>query len=252
MRRLALGFASLFACMSAHAQTIDVTLLGTGDPTPRSDRFGPSTLVQAGGRTLLFDAGRGVMQRLYSLDISTAEIDGIFLTHLHSDHVVGLVDLLMTGWVVDGRTAPLTVYGPVGTRAMMEALADAFSFDIAIRSDEAKRNPEGVRVDVIEIEEPFAWEAGGVHVSGFLVDHGPVRPAFGFRVDFANMAVAMSGDTRFSQALIEQAAGVDVLIHEVAEAPQRFKEERPSLPRLAHHTQAYDAGRVFSAAKPKL
>lgn len=237
---------------AAFGQDIKVTLLGTGDPTPRIERFGPSTLVEAGGQVLLFDAGRGTMQRLYQLRTSTADLDAIFLTHLHSDHVVGLVDLWLTGWVVNQRDGPLTVYGPVGTHLLVEHLRQAFAFDIDIRTTEARRSPKGVLIDVVEIEEGFVWEQDGVFVRAFLVDHSPIEPAFGFRVDHGVRSVALSGDTRYSESLVRHAAGVDLLIHEVAEAPEAFKSANPDLPRLAHHTQAEDAGRVFAAVSPKL
>lgn len=240
------------AAVARDAQHIEVTLLGTGDPMPRLDRFGPATLVRAGGRTVLFDAGRGAMQRLHQLGVSSGELDAIFLTHLHSDHVVGLVDLWLTGWVVDRREAPLTVYGPPGTRAMIDRLRQAFDFDIGIRTAEARLSPEGVRIEVVEIDDGYRWERDGVVVRTFAVDHRPVEPAFGFRIDHDGRAVALSGDTRYSESLVRNAAGVDLLVHEVAEAPEAFKRANPGLPRLAHHTQAADAGRVFAAVRPKL
>lgn len=251
LRLLVIGFLILLSPV-ASGQEMKVTLLGTGDPTPRIERFGPSTLVEAGGQVLLFDAGRGVMQRLFQLGASTAEIDAIFLTHLHSDHVVGLVDLWLTGWVVDQRDKPLRVYGPVGTRRLVEHLRQAFAFDIDIRTAEAGRSPRGVRIDVVEIDEGLVWKHDGVAVRAFAVDHSPVEPAFGFRVDHQGRSVAFSGDTRYSESLIRNASGVDLLIHEVAEAPAAFKAANPGLPRLAHHTQAEDAGRVFAAVSPKL
>lgn len=253
LRCLLLVLGVLGACAPpARGQEIKVTLLGTGDPTPRIDRFGPSTLVETDEVTVLFDAGRGAMQRLYQLGVSTADLEGIFLTHLHSDHVVGLVDLWLTGWVVNRREEPLMVYGPVGTRALVDHLRQAFAFDVEIRTAEARRSPEGIRIDVFEIEDGFVWEEDGVTVRAFTVDHRPIEPAFGFRLDSGGRAVALSGDTRYSESLIRHAAGVDLLIHEVAEAPEAFKTEHPDLPRLAHHTQAEGAGRVFAAVSPKL
>ncbi|GAA4855505.1 MBL fold metallo-hydrolase [Luteimonas vadosa] len=246
-------FALLLACSSqALSQDIRVTLLGTGDPTPSLERFGPGTLVEAAGQTLLFDAGRGTMQRLRQVGVSTGELDGIFLTHLHSDHVVGLVDVWLTGWVVDGRTTPLRVYGPVGTSALAEHLAKAFEYDIAIRTAEAGRSAQGVAIEVTEISGGYRWHADGVEVLAFDVDHAPVAPAFGFRVDSGERSVALSGDTRYSESLIRRAKGVDLLVHEVADAPAAFKQAHPDLPRLVHHTQPADAGRVFTAVAPKL
>ena len=99
------GFALLVALLAvpAEAQTIKVTLLGTGRPDPVVDRFGPSTLVEAGGETLLFDVGRGASQRLWQLKIPLSKVTTVFLTHLHSDHVVGLPDLWLTGWLPEAR-----------------------------------------------------------------------------------------------------------------------------------------------------
>ena len=109
--------------------TFRVTLLGTGAPPPRLDRFGPSTLVEVGKQKFIFDAGRGAMQRLHQLAIPFSDISGMFLTHHHSDHVVGFPDLWLTGWIGrpwGQRAQPLPVYGPEGTRQMMEHLPLAF------------------------------------------------------------------------------------------------------------------------------
>src|SRR5690242_12685249 len=130
---LLLAAAGAFAA-GAHAQTLKVTLLGTGTPSPRMDRFGPSILVEAGNEKLLFDCGRGATQRLAQLKIPFSEVTSLFLTHLHSDHVVGIPDLWLTGWI-GGRKAPLQVRGPAGTTQMMAHLEEAFSFDIHIRRD---------------------------------------------------------------------------------------------------------------------
>src|SRR6187551_2579995 len=123
--------AIVFALMAlaptvAVAQEIKVTLLGTGTPVPAMNRFGPSILVEAGGQKFLFDAGRGAMQRLAQVKIRWQDVDGLFLTHLHSDHVVGFPDLWLTGWLVGQRQAPLAVWGPRGTQKMMAHLAQAY------------------------------------------------------------------------------------------------------------------------------
>ena len=124
-----LAFAAVLlaaAAVSARAQSIKVTLLGTGNPAPVMNRFGPSTLVQAGGQSFLFDAGRGAMQRLTQIHVHWQDIDGVFLTHLHSDHTVGFPDLCLSGWLVaPGRDPPLNVRGPAGTKEMMTHLAEA-------------------------------------------------------------------------------------------------------------------------------
>src|SRR5882757_8230738 len=104
--------------LQVNEAALKVTLLGTGNPQPAIERFGPSILVQAGGQNLLFDAGRGCLQRLHQIKVSYNKIDALFLTHLHSDHIVGLPDLWLTGWLLSQRTMPLNVFGPTGLDTM--------------------------------------------------------------------------------------------------------------------------------------
>ena len=241
--------------VAGFGQNFTVTLLGTGNPRPVITRFGPSILVQAGGQNLLFDCGRGATMRLYQLKVD--QIDGLFLTHLHSDHTVGIPDLWLTGWVM-GRKTPLRVWGPAGTQAMMKHLEEAYSFDIHVRRDvDEKRPAGGVEIDAKDIEQGVVYESGGVKVTAFLVDHGLVKPAFGYRVDYGGHSVVLSGDTRYSENLIRYAQGTDVLIHEVIDtkayaqlANSYSPEEKVRV--LAHHTTAEEAGRVFTKVAPKL
>ena len=145
------GVLLLFACItlagSSSAQDLKVTLLGTGSPQPRMDRFGPSILVEAGKQHLLFDCGRGATQRIEQLKVPFAEVDALFLTHLHSDHVVGIPDLWLIGWP-RGRKSPFRVWGPEGTKEMMAHLEKAYQFDIHIRRDVDEKLPaQGVVVE---------------------------------------------------------------------------------------------------------
>jgi ribonuclease Z len=172
--------ASIALVGSASAQDLKVTLLGTGSPQPRMDRFGPSILVEVGKQKLLFDCGRGAIQRIEQLKVPFAEVDALFLTHLHSDHVVGIPDLWLIGWP-RGRKSPLRVWGPEGTQEMMEHLERAFQFDIHIRRDVDEKLPaQGIAVLAKDIEQGIVYENGGIKVTAFTVDHGPVKPAFGY------------------------------------------------------------------------
>src|SRR6185503_7059763 len=121
---------------ATNASLIKVTLLGTGTPQPLMERFGPSILVQAGSETLLFDAGRGCLQRLRQLDVAYDKLTALFLTHLHSDHTVGLPDLWLTGWLITRRATPLRVFGPLGTNDMVTYLRKAYAYDIKIRIED--------------------------------------------------------------------------------------------------------------------
>ena len=231
-----------------------VTLLGTGAPPPVLDRFGPSTLVEAGGEKLLFDAGRGALQRLHQLGIPFGDITGMFLTHHHSDHVVGFADLWLTGWIGrpwGRRTVPLKVWGPEGTNQMAEHLPLAFATDIRVRSH--SYNAEGVRLESSEIAEGIVFESGDIRITAFEVDHGGEQlDAFGYRVDYQGRSAVLSGDTTFNENLMAHSQNVDLLVHEVTHGMGEGLD-RANLERIRrNHTTPEDAGTVFTRTRPRL
>ncbi len=232
-----------------------VTLLGTGAPPPVLDRFGPSTLVEVGAEKFIFDAGRGAMQRLHQLQIPFANITGVFLTHHHSDHVVGFTDLWLTGWIGrpwGQRSIPLRVWGPEGTKQMTDYLPKAFFVDIRVRSKSYP--PNGVKLEAEEIKEGLVCDKDGVKVSTFEVDHGGEElPAFGYRVDYRGRSAVLSGDTTFNENLIRHAQGTDLLVHEVTAAAGNAAENAAQLKRIAsNHTTPEQAAEVFVRVAPKL
>jgi ribonuclease Z len=196
------------------------------------------------------------MQRLAQLKVRWQDVEGLFLTHLHSDHVVGFPDLWLTGWLVGaGRDRPLRVWGPRGTQKMMSKLEEAYDFDIRIRLYDDRTAPRGVLLFAEDINEGVAFEKDGLTITAFDVDHSPVWPAFGYRVDYGGCSVVLSGDTRVSQNLIRYAQGVDLLVHEVA-SPESFERAgvRPERAKtiIAHHSTPEQAGEVFAKTKPRL
>ena len=231
---------------------IKVTLLGTGTPQPIMERFGASILVQAGSETLLFDAGRGCLQRLRQIKVSYDTIDALFITHLHSDHIVGLPDLWLTGWLTSQRAIPLEIFGPTGTDNMIKHLQKAFVYDIKIRIEDDKAPEEGSKLLATEIQQGIVYNKNGVKVIAFEVDHFPVVPAFGFRIEYNGHSVVLSGDTRYSENLIKFAKGTDLLIHEVAIAPDTLSKSDPKYHILAHHITPEQTAKVFNKVKPKL
>jgi ribonuclease Z len=253
-----IGALLLIAAPAAAAQSdFRVTLIGSGTPVPAADRFGPATLVEAGDQKLLFDAGRGATIRLWQLKIPFSKVSSLFLTHLHSDHVVGIPDLWLTGWLggpFGRRTTPFHVIGPSGTKELMSNLERAYAADIHIRIADEKYPPEGVKIVTEEFTaDGVVYERDGVRVTAFEVDHGDeIKPAYGYRVDYKGHSVVISGDTRFNDNVIKYAAGADVLVHEVAVVrPELLKD--PQVQRvMAHHTSPQEAGTVFSRAHPKL
>jgi ribonuclease Z len=219
-------------------------------------RFGPGILVEAGSQKFVFDAGRGALQRLTQLKVQWRDVHGVFLTHLHSDHVVGFPDLWLTGWLVSpGRDIPLHVWGPRGTVKMMSHLEQAYEYDIRIRLYDDRAYPDGVVILARDIGEGIVYEQDGVKITAFEVDHAPVKPAFGYRIDYAGRSVVLSGDTRVSENLIRHAQKVDVLIHEVVSS-QTYARGGPLSERakavIAHHVTPEQAGEVFARVTPGL
>jgi ribonuclease Z len=234
-----------------------VTLLGTGVPIPRADRFGPSTLIEAGSRKLLIDAGRGTTIRLNQIGVPMGEIDALLLTHYHSDHTSGIPDLWLTGWLQSHfarRTTPFHVIGPIGARTLMSGLEIAYRRDIEIRIADEQLPPEGVAVIVDEFsQDGVVFDQDGVRVLAFEVDHGAaITPAYGYRVEYDGRVAVISGDTRYNENVIRYGEGADLLIHEVAIVRPELMSV-PFIQRImAHHTTAREAGMVFSRTRPKL
>lgn len=236
---------------------IRVTLLGTGRPDPVLDRFGPSTLIEAGSETLMIDCGRGATQRLWQLGIPLSRVGAVLLTHLHSDHTVGLPDLWLTGWLptpYGRRATPLGVWGPPGTQGMAGALRQAFAWDLDRRGRGEGLPAAGAVLDALDVPPGVVFERNGVRVTAFIVDHGGLlEPAYGYRVDYRGRSVVVSGDTRPSESLIKASTGADVIVHEVIAAPAALLAQSETARRIVgFHTLPEEAGRVFAQARPRL
>lgn len=200
----------------APQDTLRVTFLGTGGgPNGRPEWAGPATLIEFGKERVLVDAGRGVVQRLQQLN-RPFRIDCVFLTHLHSDHTVGLPDLWLRSWWGEGRSAPLEVRGPLGTRAMTDHIEKAWSYDVDIRSHDPENiNPATAKLIGIDVDTGVVYDRGGLRVTAIKADHGPVL-SLAYRIDAGGHSVVLSGDDRESPQIIAHSQHVDVLVHSVA------------------------------------
>jgi ribonuclease Z len=244
---------------SPAAGRIRVTLLGTaGGPPARVGVAGISTLVEAGDDRFLFDAGRGLMQRLVQAGLPMSAVSKLFVTHLHSDHIVDIPDLLLSGWSgPPPRRVPLEVWGPEGTRDMMDHLEQAFAFDIHIRRDVDEHAPaSGIQVIARDMSDGIVYAKNGVTITAFLVDHEPVKPAYGYRLNYAGRSVCLSGDTRPSANLVAACRGVDVLIHEAIDedVTRKLAADNPRLFEaiVGHHTTPEQAADIFRSVGPRL
>ena len=254
------GAAALLACAAAgtaaHAQdSATVVLVGTGFPRPDPTASGPATAVVVGSRVFLFDAGPGVQRALAAARLPIDGVTALFLTHLHSDHTLGLPDLILDSWVM-GRHTPLAAYGPPGLRAMTAHILAAWAEDLRVRVDGLEHEtPVTPQVRVHEIAPGVVYDSAGVRVTAVAVPHGALRHAFAYRLDAAGRSIVISGDTRPSPVLERLSAGVDVLVHEVYASETLKPESRPGgddWPRYMRdvHTSDLELGGIAARARP--
>jgi len=196
---------------------IEITLLGTGSPIPDPNRAGPATLVRAGGQVFLVDCGRGVLQRAAAVGVGAAGLSALLLTHLHSDHIGDLGDLIITRWITTFAPdpAPFPIIGPPGTAETVEAMLKAFGHDIGYRIAHHADITGPPPIEVHEYTEGPVWDRDGVSIRVAPTDHRPVAPTIGFRIDSDGASVVLAGDTVPCAGLDELAAGAGALVHTV-------------------------------------
>jgi ribonuclease BN (tRNA processing enzyme) len=236
-----------------------VVLLGTGTPLPDPARMGPSTAIVVDDRAYIFDAGTGMVRRAAAArDKGISALEPVklriaFLTHLHSDHTLGLADLILTPWVM-GRTEPLDLWGPRGTRAMVDHILAAYREDIAIRTIGLEgSNTTGYKVNVHEIEPGDVYKDGNVTVKPFLVKHGDWKQAFGYRVETPDRVIVISGDTAPAESILESCHGCDILIAEsYTTASFDLTSKHWQKYRRVYHTSTRELADIATRAKPGL
>jgi ribonuclease Z len=194
---------------------IDVVLLGTGNPLPDRDRAGAATLVRAGGRTMLVDSGRGVCMRLAAAGVLPLMLDEVLLTHLHSDHICDLNDVITTQWVMSPVEKSLRVFGPPRTREVVDAMHAMLRPDIEYRLAHHPDLDWEPHIEVVEVTPGIVFDEHGVRVVAARTDHRPVEPTLGFRVECDGRAVVLAGDTVPCEGLDELCRGADTYVQTV-------------------------------------
>lgn len=241
----------------AHAEHgVFIVFLGTGMPRPDPQRQGPSLAVVANGKAYIVDAGVGLVRQAAAAlqrgipALQPPKLDVAFLTHLHSDHTLGLPDLIFTPWVMH-RVEPLTLYGPSGTQAMVNNLEKAWAEDIEIRTEGLEHNTTtGHQVVVHEIQPGIVYQDANVKVTAFPVEHGSWKQAFGYRFDTDGKSIVISGDTRPAGSVVNACNGCDVLVHEVYSGTPRDASDAAYF--SSFHTSADQLGEIAAKARPKL
>ncbi len=236
--------------------SLTVTLLGTGSPMPSPDRAGPATLISAGegaeAEHYLVDAGRGVLMRLAALGLGAPNLAAVLITHLHSDHITDLNDVITTRWVMTFERTPLTIVGPVGTKAVVDHILASLQPDVEYRLAHHEDLDHAPPVTVVEVTEGTVEPPGaktGVKISCGQTDHKPVEPSVGFRFEHDGAVVVAAGDTIPCAGLDVLCQGADALVHTVIR-----KDIIANLPMqrivdtLDYHSSPQEAGRTAATA----
>ncbi|MGE5732789.1 MAG: MBL fold metallo-hydrolase [Gemmatimonas sp.] len=230
-----------------------VILLGTGTPNAEPARSGPAVAIVVDSNTYIVDAGAGIVRRAAAAKIAISGLRVAFLTHLHSDHTVGLPDLMLSPWVL-GRTVPLDVYGPPGTTAMVDHLQAAYAEDIEIRLHGGEpSNKTGYGGKGHDVPAGVVYRDSLVTVTAFEVQHGKWPHAYGYRFQTPDRTIVISGDTSPSDAVAQACNGCDVLVHEIISSESlKSRTADWQAYHRAYHTPGYDLGDVAVKARPKL
>lgn len=235
-------------------------MLGSGNPNADPDRSGPAVAIVVGSAVYLVDAGPGVVRRAALAAradsipaLNAARLGRVFITHLHSDHTLGLPDLIFSPWVL-GRTTPLDVYGPPGTARMVDLLEQAYAADVDIRLHGGEpSNKTGYAATAHDVPAGMVYRDSNVTVTAFEVPHGKWQHAYGYVFKTADRTIVVTGDTHPSDAVVRACNGCDVLVHEVYSAEQ-FKARTPDWQayHASYHTSTYELGDLATRARPTL
>ena len=248
-------------CGLLKAQNTDtkLILLGTGTPFADPTKSGPSLAIVVNNTSYIVDCGPGVVRRAAEASklgfpsLEASQLKTLFITHLHSDHTIGLADIILTPAVLD-RNAPISIYGPVGSKKMTDDLMSAYKEDIAIRINGLEKGDAiAYQVYTNEIKEGQIYKDSNLTVTAFNVQHGQWDHAFGFVFQTKDKKIVISGDCTYSENLIKYAKDCDILVHEVySDAGLKKRTQRWQDYHSTFHTSTYQLADIANQVKPKL
>ena len=251
----------LLLLISTASASTKLFILGTGTPNPNPERMGSSYLVLANDEPYLFDYGTGVVRRIAAFSPSwggeyqALEVENLkyaFLTHIHSDHTLGLADLIITPWIM-GRSEPLKIFGPKGAKNMHTNIIKAYQPDIDYRIYGTQpQNSTGYKVIFNELKDKFVYQDENIKVTAFLNDHGDLQESYGFLIETTDKKILISGDTAMSKNLISYGENLDYLIHEIY-SQKGFNNKTPDWQKYhqAHHTGPKEVAEIANLLQPK-
>jgi ribonuclease Z len=197
---------------------MEIVLLGTGSPIPDANRAGPATLIKAGSSNeehLLIDAGRACVMRMTAARSSPAALRGILITHLHSDHLTDLNDLITTHWIMSRKPTVLRIWGPTGIKHYVDHVMQALSIDIGYRVGHHGDLTWEPQLEVLEVSAGDVFDVGSMSITVGSTLHAPVEPTIGYRVVGDGKTVAMAGDTIPCEGLDALCEGADAYVQTV-------------------------------------
>lgn len=209
--------------LSGLVDGLHVGLCGAGSPFPDEQRSGPCTVVVAGQRMFVFDSGSGAARNINRMRLNAGQIEALFFTHYHSDHIDGLGELMLQRWIQSTAKSPLPVHGPPGVQQVVQGFNDAYTLDKSYRighHGESVAPPEGFGSKPVSFELPadgsrrVVLAGDNLEIAAFAVEHTPVNPAVGYRIRYKDRVVVISGDTRKTASVQREATGADLLLHE--------------------------------------
>ena len=236
-------------------------VVGSGTPNPNPERMGSAYLVLANDTPYLFDFGSGVVRRVAALSsewggnfskLNVTQLEYAFLSHIHSDHTLGLADLIITPWIM-GRDKPLKIFGPEAAKDMADHIIKAYQPDIDYRIYGTQpQNDKGYKAIFTSIEEGVIYEDKNIMVTAFLNDHGDLAESYGFLIQTGDKTILISGDTGPSANLLRFGNEVDILVHEVySQAGFEKKEPDWKIYHKAHHTSPSELAKIAKKLNPK-
>lgn len=260
MNKLILLLLVPFIYISLFSQETQVVLLGTGTPNPDPDRAGPSLAIVVNGNSYVVDCGPGVVRRVaaaskkISKGLEQNKLSRLFITHLHSDHTIGYADFILSPVVSGNRNVAVESFGPKGLQSMTNHIMQAYEEDIDIRVNGLEKGiASGYKVNVHEILPGIIYKDSNVTVKAFKVNHGSWPEAYGYRFETKDKVIVVSGDCTYSENLVENAMGCDILIHEVYSVEGLAKrEKRWQDYHSTFHTSTLQLAAIANKVQPKL
>jgi ribonuclease BN (tRNA processing enzyme) len=256
---IAILFVGSWGPLNAQNTDTKLVLLGTGTPFADPNKSGPSLAIVVNNTSYIVDCGPGVVRRAAEASklgfpsLEASQLKTLFITHLHSDHTIGLADIILTPAVLD-RNAPINIYGPVGSKKMTTDLMSAYKEDIAIRINGLEKGDAiAYQVYTNEIKEGQIYMDSNLTVTAFNVQHGQWDNAFGFVFQTKDKKIVVSGDCTYSENLIKYAKDCDILVHEVySDAGLKKRTQRWQDYHSTFHTSTYQLADIANKVKPKI